>query len=123
MAVTLAEIVREAADLGRDWAKAFPDAVTGDDLPWKVIEAFDAGVRGHIERDPRIEDERDRVLIAAMKLAEEPAGDDDGLDEARRALTDAIDYLEQSVLRFGIVNRKAAERGYGSAGNSVSADS
>ncbi|WP_307725952.1 hypothetical protein [Methylobacterium gnaphalii] len=73
-------------------------------MPWRVIEVFDERVRGSIERDRRVEDERDRVLIAAVKLAETPTNDEAEIGAARKHLVDAIDYLEQAVLRFGIPN-------------------
>ena len=44
----------------------------------------------------------------------------DEWDRARRQLVRAVDYLEETVLRFGIVNRAAARRGYGEAGDPVS---
>lgn len=98
----------------------YPCSGTRDELPWKVIEAFDANVRGHVERDRQIENERDRVLIAAVKLAEvRPGTEPTDIDEVRQELIAAIDYLEQAVLRFGIVNRAADNLGYGVAGNRV----
>lgn len=120
MAVSLADLVRGASAEARRLAAAFPSAGRKDDFPWTVIAAFDADVRGHVERDRRIEDERDRVLIASVTLAETPA--EAGADEwerARRHLVRAVDYLEETVLRFGIVNRVASKRGYGSAGDPV----
>ncbi|BAU90911.1 hypothetical protein MPPM_2306 [Methylorubrum populi] len=113
--------MRGAAAEGRRLAAAFPAGTRKDDLPWAVIAAFDADVRGHVERDRRIEDERDRVLIASVTLAETPAdAEADERERARRGLVRAIDYLEEAVLRFGIVNRTAAKRGYGLAGDPVS---
>ncbi len=118
----LAQTVRRAAAQARRRAAAFPVSVRGDDLPWAVIEAFDADIRGHVERDRRIEGERDRVLIAAVNLAEtRPEDGADAVEAARAALVDAIDYLEQAVLRFGIVNAAAARRGLGGAGRPVAA--
>ncbi|MDP4023591.1 hypothetical protein Q8W71_13210 [Methylobacterium sp. NEAU 140] len=105
MAGTLADRVAEAAGTARRRAEAFPGSVSKDALPWAVIEAFDADVRGRVARDARIEDERDRVLIAAVKLAETPPDEADAVAAARRHLVDAIDYLEQAVLRFGGVGR------------------
>ena len=123
MSTKLAELVRSAAQKARAAAEDFPDAVTGRDLPWKVVEAFDADVRGHVERDRRIEDERDRLLIAAVKLAEAlPGEESEGRDGPRRHLARAIDYLEEAVLRFGLVNRKAARLGYGDEGAPVSTE-
>jgi len=121
MAVSLADLVRGAAGEARRLAAAFPARGRKDDFPWAVIAAFDADVRGHVERDRRIEDERDRVLIASVTLAE-TSGDADAeeWDRARRQLVRAVDYLEETVLRFGIVNREAAKRGYGAAGDPVS---
>lgn len=122
MAVSLADLMRGAAAEARRRAAAFPAAGRKDDLPWAVIAAFDADVRGHVERDRRIEDERDRVLIASVTLAETPGdAEADEWDRARRGLARAIDYLEETVLRFGIVNRAAAKRGHGVAGDPVSA--
>ncbi len=119
--MTLADLVSDAAAKARRIALAFPASVRKDDLPWAVIGPFDAEVRGGLERDPRIEDERDRVLIAAVNLAETPAEDEpDAVEQARRDLVRAVDYLEQAVLRFGIVNRQAAKRGHGTAGDRVS---
>ncbi|WP_096485162.1 hypothetical protein [Methylorubrum populi] len=121
MTVSLADLMRGAAAEGRRLAAAFPAGTRKDDLPWAVIAAFDADVRGHVERDRRIEDERDRVLIASVTLAETPAdAEADERERARRGLVRAIDYLEEAVLRFGIVNRTAAKRGYGLAGDPVS---
>jgi hypothetical protein len=118
----LAHTLRRAASRARRLAAAFPASVSGDDLPWAVIEAFDADVRGHVERDRRIEGERDRVLIAAVGLAETRTEDGPNAVEAARAgLDDAIDYLEQAVLRFGIVNALAARHGLGAAGLPVAA--
>ena len=72
------------------------------------------------ERDRRIEDLRDGVLIAAVTLAETPADDEpEEIERARRSLLRAIDYLEEAVLRFGFVNRAAARLGYGAAGDRV----
>ncbi len=120
VAVSLADLVRGAAAEARRLASAFPGAGRKDDLPWRVIAAFDADVRGHVERDRRIEDERDRVLIASVTLAEtSPEAEADAVDRARRHLVRAIDYLEETVLRFGIVNRAAARLGYGEAGAPV----
>lgn len=119
----LADLVRAAAAKGRRLATAYPRSGTRDGLPWKVIEAFDADVRGHVERDRQIENERDRVLIAAVRLADVRVEDEaDDIDEARRELVDAIDYLEQAVLRYGIVNRIAGRLGYGVAGTRVSTE-
>ena len=121
--MTLAELVRNAAAKARRVAAAYPRSGTRDGLPWAVIEAFDADVRGHVERDRQIENERDRVLIAAVRLADiGPDDDPRAQDEAREELIDAVDYLEQAVLRFGIVNRAAGKLGYGTAGARVSTD-
>ena len=122
MAKTLADLVIRAAASARRQAHRFPTSLTKDTLPWAVIEAFDADVRGNLARDPRIEDERDRVLIAAVTLAEVPAeADTEERERARRALVRAVDYLEEAVLRFGVLNRAAAKRGCGAAGDPVSA--
>ena len=119
----LADLVRAAASKGRRLAAAYPASTKKDELPWKVIGSFDADVRGHVERDRRIEDERNRVLIAAVNLSETPLdADARELESARRHLVDAIDYLEQAVLRFGIVNREAARQGYGDPGDRVSSE-
>lgn len=121
VAVSLADLMRGAAAEARRLAAAHPAGGRKDDLPWAVIAAFDTDVRGHVERDRRIEDERDRVLIASVTLAETPGdAEEDERDRARRGLIRAIDYLEEAVLRFGIVNRAAAKRGYGAAGDPVS---
>ncbi|MCJ2011485.1 hypothetical protein [Methylobacterium sp. J-076] len=119
MAATLADHVARAAMAARRHCARFPGAIAKDALPWAVIEAFDADVRGHVERDPRIEDERDRVLIAAVKLAETPSDEDDEVATARGHLVDAIDYLEQAVLRFGVINRQGAKLRLGWAGQRV----
>lgn len=116
MAATFTDCVARAADRARRYAQSFPGSVSKDALPWSVIDSFDADIRGSIERDRRIEDERDRVLIAAVKLAETPTGAADEVAIARAHLVDAIDYLEQAVVRFGIVSRRGAERGLGQAG-------
>ncbi len=64
-----------------------PGAVAKDDLPWRVIAGFDADIRGHIERDRRIEDERDRVLMASVTLAEvPPEAETEERERARRGL-------------------------------------
>ncbi|UMY16461.1 hypothetical protein MMB17_17375 [Methylobacterium organophilum] len=116
--MSLETLLKEAAARGRRHAEAF-DGGSKEALPWKVIEAFDAEIRGHVERDRRIEDERDRVLIAAVKLAETPMNDEEAVAVARRHLVRALDYLEEAVLRFGRVNRQAAARGHGEAGAAV----
>ncbi|MCJ2084074.1 hypothetical protein [Methylobacterium sp. J-090] len=122
MDTRLAKDMARAADHARRRASAFPGSVSGDALPWAVVEAFDAEIRGHVERDRRIEEERDRVLIAAVGLAEtRPEDGPEALAAARTHLADAIDYLEQAVLRFGIVNRRGAQRGLGESGQHVTA--
>lgn len=113
MVMTLADPVARAAEAARRQAQRFPGGIAKDALPWAVIEAYDAEVRLYLERDPRIEDERDRVLIAAVKLAETPSDDDEDITAARAHLVDAIDYLEQAVLRFGRPNRQAIKLGLG----------
>lgn len=122
MAATLADLVARAADRARRQGLRFPGRLAKDALPWAVIEAFDADVRGHVERDPRIEDERDRVLIAAVKLAETPPDEEAELAAARDHLVEAIDFLEQAVLRFGRVNRLAAKLGLGEPGQRIGQD-
>ena len=120
MDAKLADIVRAAAAEAQRKARAFDASSSKDALPWAVIEAFDADVRGHVERDRRIEEERDRVLIAAVNVAETPPEDgEEAVGAARDALIDAIDYLEQAVLRFGSVNRQGAKLGYGETGQRV----
>jgi hypothetical protein len=119
MTGTLADSVADAARSARRQSLRFPSSLSKDDLPWAVIASFDANVRGRVERDPRIEDERDRVLIAAVKLAETPLDEDPELAAARAHLADTIDVLEQVVLRFGIVNRQGAKLKLGSAGQRV----
>lgn len=117
---TLADHLARAADQGRSRARGFPGRIGRDALPFSVLEAFDTDVRGHVERDRRIEDERDRVLIAAVKLAETPPEEgEQSVEEARAGLLDALDDLEQAVLRLGIVNRRAAKAGLGTAGGPV----
>lgn len=111
MDTQLAEAMKSAAEKARRRAMGFPGSVAKDDLPWAVIAAFDAKIRGQVARDPRIENERDRVLIAAVNYAETRADDPpEDLATARSRLIDAIDYLEQAVLRFGIPNRPAKAR-------------
>ena len=107
----LADRVGEAATHARRRALNFPSGIGKDELPWAVIADFDSGIRGNVERDRRIEDERDRVLIAAVKLAETPLDPADEVAAARAHLIDAIDYLEQAVLRFGVVNRQGMKLG------------
>lgn len=106
---TLAECVGDAANRARRHARTFSGPDGKDALPWAVIEAFDADVRGNVERDRRIEEERDRVLIAAVDLAETPPEETEAVAHARARLVDAIDYLEQAVLRFGLVNGRGAK--------------
>ncbi|MCJ2033239.1 hypothetical protein [Methylobacterium sp. J-068] len=120
MDAKLADQVRHAADLARRLTLAYPSGTRRDDFPFAVVAGFDADIRGRVERDRRIEDERDRVLIAAVDFAETPPEDEpEAVEPARRALLAAIDYLEQAVLRFGIVNREGARSGYGEAGQRV----
>ena len=120
MDAKLAAHVREAAAAARRHALSFRAPVGKDALPWSVIEAFDGEVRGNVERDRRIEEERDRVLIAAVGLAETPPEEgEDAVAAARAHLIDAIDYLEQAVLRFGLVNRQGAKLGRGAHGQPV----
>ncbi|MCJ2135382.1 hypothetical protein MKK69_15195 [Methylobacterium sp. J-026] len=120
MDAELADHVRAASAAARRHALAFRAPAGKDALPWSVIEAYDARVRSHVERDPRIEDERDRVLIAAVKLAETPVEEgEDTIASARTHLVDAIAYLEQAVLRFGRVNRQGAKLGHGHYGQPV----
>jgi len=85
MDAELADHVRAAAAAARRHALAFRAPVDKDALPWSVIEAFDAKVRGHVERDRRIEEERDRVLIAAVNLAETPGEEGEGAVAAAAA--------------------------------------
>ncbi|GJD35078.1 hypothetical protein [Methylobacterium aerolatum] len=119
MATTLADLVARAAATAHRQAQRFPGALTKDALPWAVIEAYDADVRGNLARDPRIEDERDAVLIAAVKLAETPTDEDDEMAEARHRLAGAIDGLERTVMALGLVNRQAMKQGLGEAGQRV----
>ncbi len=72
-------------------------------------------MRGHVERDPRIEDARDGVLIAAVNLAEARPDEDTEVPERER-LVKAINDLEWIVVSRGIANRAAAALGYGEAG-------
>jgi hypothetical protein len=116
----LADQVRRAADVARRLTLAYPRGSRRDDFPFAVVAAFDAEIRGRVERDRRIEDERDQVLIAAVNFAETPPDDEpEAVEPARRALVAAIDYLEEATLRFGIVNREGARLGYGEAGQRV----
>ena len=116
----LADQVRRAADVARRVTLAYPRGSRRDDFPFAVVAAFDTEIRGHVERDRRIEDERDWVLIAAVNFAETPADDEpEAVEPARRALIAAIDYLQEATLRFGIVNREGARLGYGEAGQRV----
>lgn len=121
MDARLADSLRQAATLARRRAANFVGPAGGDDLPWAVIAAFDADIRGSVERDRQIEDERDRVLIAAVKLADARPEDDRAQTAARDHLVAAIDYLEQAVLRFGIISRHGAKRGFGTVGQPVGA--
>ncbi|AWN46416.1 hypothetical protein DK419_08875 [Methylobacterium terrae] len=114
MVAKLVELVREAAVQARGVARTYPEACSADALPWTVIARFDADVRGHVERDPRIEDGRDQVLIAAVNLAEAAPGD--GETPERERLVKAINDLEWVTLSRGIANRAAAALGYGEAG-------
>ena len=113
MDTTLADRIGRAAALGRREALNFPGRTGRDDLPWAVIQAFDADIRGNVARDRRIEEERDRVLIASVDLAETPPGEAQEIAAARAHLVEAIDFLEQAVLRFGILNRRGAKLGRG----------
>ncbi len=117
MAAKLVALVREAAAGARAIARAYPEGCSAAALPWAVVERFDADVRGHVERDPRIEDGRDQVLIAAVTLAEAGLS---GVDEEdvpeRERLVKAINDLEWVTLSRGIANRAAAALGYGEAG-------
>ena len=72
----LADQVRRAADVARRLTLAYPRGSRRDDFPFAVVAAFDTEIRGRVERDRRIEDERDRVLIAAVNFAETPADDE-----------------------------------------------
>lgn len=114
-----ARALARAAASARRRAAAFAGPAGKDALPFAVVEAYDAGIRGHVERDPRLEDERDRVLIAAVRLAETPPGEAEAVEAARAGLVDAIDYLEQAVLRFGVVSRAGAKAGLGAAGERI----
>lgn len=114
-----AQALARAAEAGRRLAAAFAGPAGRDALPFAVVETFDAEIRGRVERDPRIEDERDRVLITAVKLAETPPEEGEAVEAARAHLLDAIDYLEQAVLRLGVVNRAGAKAGLGTAGGRI----
>ncbi len=115
MVAKLVELVREAASQARSIARGYPSGCSADALPWTIIRRFDDDVRGHVERDPRIEDARDGVLIAAVNLAEARPGDEAEAPERER-LVKAINDLEWIVLSRGIANRAAAALGYGEAG-------
>lgn len=110
MATTLADRVARAADHARRRALSFPGSVSKDALLWSVIEVFDADTRGNVERDRRIEDVRDRVLVTAVNLAETSPDMPNEVAAVPGHLVDAIDYLEQTALRFGIVNRQGGKR-------------
>ncbi|WP_298967912.1 hypothetical protein [uncultured Methylobacterium sp.] len=118
MAIKLIGFIRTASAQARRVARAYPVGCRADDLPWSVIRGFDETVRGYVERDPRIEDQRDQVLIAAVNLAEGPGPTDGDAedDPARARLVKAINDLEWVLLSRGIVNREAAALGYGDAG-------
>lgn len=119
MDVKLAQEVRLAAAYARRRAEKY-SGIGGDALPLAVIKAFDDTVRGHLERDPRIEDERDRVLITAVSLAE--ARPEDGtvaIQRWRERLVDAIDGLECVTLALGVVNRRGAAAGLGDVGEKL----
>ncbi|WP_407519651.1 hypothetical protein, partial [Methylobacterium oryzisoli] len=108
------------AEAARGHARAHPGPLGADDLPWAVVRAWDADVRGHVERDPRLEDGRDRVLIAAVNFAEAALHDGpDRAEPARERLLAAIDDLERLTLRFGRANHRAAQAGYGEAGQPI----
>lgn len=116
----LAETVRRAAaEARRLVAAAEPGPGVADRLPFAMLARFDAEIRGALERDPRIEDERDRVLVLAVRLGEAPAEEAGTVEAARAGVIDAVDYLEQAVLRFGIVSRQGARAGGGTAGSPV----
>ncbi|TNC15744.1 hypothetical protein FF100_00245 [Methylobacterium terricola] len=114
MVATLVALVREAAAQARLVARSYPGGCSADALPWTIIKPFDDHVRRHVERDPRIEDGRDQVLIAAVNLAEARPDDDDVPERER--LVKAINDLEWVTLSRGIANRAAAALGYGEAG-------
>ncbi|MFE1602382.1 hypothetical protein [Methylobacterium sp. ID0610] len=117
MEMKLTSLIREAAAAARERAVTHPGVLEPDALPWAVIRAWDADVRGHVERDPRIEDARDRVLTTAVDFAETPPDTEpERVGPARDRLLAAIDDLERTTLRLGIVNRRAAALGYGEAG-------
>lgn len=115
MVAKLVELVREAAAQARLVARGYPSGCGADALPWTVIRRFDDDVRGNVERDPRIEDARDGVLIAAVNLAEARPDEEAEMPERER-LVKAINDLEWTVLSRGIANRAAAALGYGEAG-------
>lgn len=115
MVATLVALVREAAAQARLVARSYPSGCSADALPWTVIKPFDADIRGHLERDPRIEDGRDQVLIAAVNLAEARPDDEEDVPERER-LVKAINDLEWVSLSRGIANRAAAALGYAEAG-------
>lgn len=122
MDAKLADAVRQAAADARRAAHGFSEGKDGDALPWAVTAAFDALVRGHVERDPRIEDGRDGVLIAAVGLAE-ARPEEDADEAALDGLLHAIDGLERTTLAHGVVNRRAAAAGLGTAGQRITGTS
>ena len=115
MVAKLVELVREAASQARLVARGYPAGCSADALPWTIIRLFDDDVRGNVERDPRIEDARDGVLIAAVNLAEARPGEEAEVPERER-LVKAINDLEWTLVSRGIANRAAAISGYGEAG-------
>ncbi len=109
MVTMLADLVARAATTARRHAQRFPGVLAKDRLPWAVIEAYDADVRGHLERDPRIEDERDRVLIAAVKLAGRRRSTRKTRSTPPRRPRGRDRLSGQAVLRFGLANRQAVK--------------
>ena len=54
-----------------------------------------------------------------IRIVLEGVRGEESIAEARAHLVDAIDYLEQAVLRLGLVNREGAKAGLGTYGQPV----
>ena len=58
-------------------------------------------------------------VLRRTAAGEAPAEEAGTVEAARAGVIDAVDYLEQAVLRFGIVSRQGARAGGGTAGSPV----